>query len=124
MVLFARKSRGGGNWDNVTSDTLEDLAFPADLVAEILDGADEVSVWEIDDPPGPELKILVAALHPQDATNLSDMTFRIISDWKVRQLGLNMAKTLGQSLDHQLNKSGKHWIIKTSNVGDAIKLAK
>jgi hypothetical protein len=124
MALFARKS-SGGNWDNVSKDTLEDLTFPADVLADILDSANEISVWEVDDPPGPELNILAAALHSQEAPNLSDMTFRFISDWRVKQkLGFGMKKTQGDSVDSQLNKAGKHWVIEISAVGDAIQLAK
>ena len=35
-----------------------------------------------------------------------------------------MRQTPGDSLDRQLNREGKHWIIKVETVGDAIKLAK
>jgi hypothetical protein len=65
MALFARKSVGG-NWDKISNETPEDLSFPADVLADTLDGANEVSVWEINDPPGDELDILAAALHSQE----------------------------------------------------------
>jgi len=35
-----------------------------------------------------------------------------------------MHQTRGESLDPQLNKANKHWVIKINSVGDAIKLAK
>jgi hypothetical protein len=124
MALFARKSRSG-NWDNVTDQTLEDLTFPSDVLADVLDGENEVSVWEVEDPPGPALDQIAAALHTQTANNLSEMTFRFISDWCVKtKLGLTMRKTPGISLDTKLNSGGTHWIIQISTVGDAIRLAK
>jgi len=66
MVWFLRKS-SRGNWDSITSETAEDLEFPADVLSDILDEENEVSVWEIDDPQGPELNVVVAALHSRAA---------------------------------------------------------
>jgi hypothetical protein len=124
MPLFVRKSRSG-SWDGVTDQTPEDLTFPADVLADVLDGQNEVSVWEVDDLKGPELDHIVAALHAPTAQNLSDVTFRVVSDWYVKtKLGLRMSKTPGTSLDPTLNRSGKHWVIEIDTVGDAIKLAK
>src|SRR5437667_60629 len=62
MALFVRQSRGG-NWDSVDGGTPEDLSFPADVVADVLDTGGETSVWEFADLDDPELKRLVAALH-------------------------------------------------------------
>jgi hypothetical protein len=102
------------------------MTFPSDVLADLLDGANEISVWEIgDDANGPEVDHLVAALHSQGAQNLSDMTLRVISDWKIKtDLHLNMRKTRGDSVDSELNKANKHWVIDVATVGDAIKLAK
>lgn len=124
MALFVRKSRSRGNWDNINNETPEDLAFPADVLADVLDSANELSVWEVNDPPGSELEIIAAALHYHSATDLSDMTFRVISDWKLKQLGLEIIRTPGDSVDSQLNKSGKHGIVRVNTIGDAISLAK
>jgi hypothetical protein len=122
MVLLFARVCGSGNWDSVNSETPEDLTFPADVLADVLDHVNEVSVWQIDNPPGIELEILAAAIQPPHAGTLSDKTFRIISDWKIDQLGLKMRQTAGDSLDSRLK--GKHNIIQVNTAGEAIKLAK
>ncbi|HZP76599.1 MAG TPA: hypothetical protein VFB45_10685 [Pseudolabrys sp.] len=123
MALFARKSRGG-NWESLTADGPFDLSFPTDVLADMLDGANEVSVWRVEDPPGVELEILAAALHAKSVENLTDVTFRFISDWQVKEkLRLQMRQTPGESVDTPLNKSGAHWVIETNCVDDAIRLA-
>jgi hypothetical protein len=131
--LFARISTGG-NWDTITDETPEDSTFPADVLADILKGGNEVSVWEVAHAPsqkeldaqdlGPALDRLAAALHSEHAGDLSEVTFRIISDWKIKQLHLPMAKEHGASVDADLNRTEKHWTIQINTVGDAIKLAK
>lgn len=121
MALFVRKSRIG-DWDRVTKETPEDGTFPADVLADILEGGNEVSVWEFDSEQ--ELDVLIAALHSPEANDLSDMTFRFISDWKIKDLGLTKRKTQGDSVDPLLNKAGKHWVIEVNTVQEAIKLGK
>ena len=121
MVFFARKC-GSANWAGITEETPEDLTFPADVLADILDVANEVSVWQVEDHDGSEVEILAAALHSPNAGNLSDMTFRFISKWRLDQLGLKMKQTMGDSVDNKLK--GKHWVIEINTAGEAIKLAK
>lgn len=85
MAIFVRKSRRG-DWDRVAADTPADLAFPANVLADILDNENEVSVWEVSDPPAAaELDTIVAALHARNVSNLTDVTLRVISDWKVKR---------------------------------------
>jgi hypothetical protein len=121
MAFFARKC-GSGNWDSITKETPEDLAFPADVLADLLGAANEVSVWEVDDADGPEVEILAAALQRPNVGSLSDVTFRFISKWRLDQLGLRMRQTTGDTVDNAVK--GKHWLIETKTVEDAIKLAK
>ncbi|QOZ66574.1 hypothetical protein WN72_09450 [Bradyrhizobium arachidis] len=125
MAIFVRKSRRG-DWDRVAADTPADLAFPANVLADILDNENEVSVWEVSDPPAAaELDTIVAALHARNVSNLTDVTLRVISDWKVKkELGLIMKSTRGESLDTKLNGASKHQVIQINSVGDAIALAK
>jgi hypothetical protein len=126
MVWFVRKS-SRGDWDKVTAETPEDLTFPADVLSDILDTENEISVWQVDDLNSPELVSLAAALHSPAAQNLGDVTFRRISDWRIKdkeQLGLQMQETRGDSVDSVLNKAKRHSVIKISTVGDAIRLAK
>lgn len=123
-IVFVRQSKRG-DWEGVTKETPEDLSFPADVLADVFTGGDnEISVWEIDDSNASEMGYVAAALHGATATNLSDMTFRVISQWRVDELNLPVRKTKGESLDNILNGSSKHWIIQIRTVGDAIKLAK
>ncbi|MFT4116547.1 hypothetical protein [Bradyrhizobium sp.] len=123
--LFIRKSRRG-DWDAIKEDTPADLTFPANVLSDILDSENEISVWEVSDPPKPEeLDRIVAALHARNVNNLTDVTFRLISGWRVKtKLGLKMKTTVGLSLDSQLNNAGKHQVIEINSVGDAIELAK
>lgn len=115
--LYVRKSRKG-DWDQVTDETPENLEFPANILADILDNENEISVWEVSDPPTQEeLDAIVAALHPRGIGNLSDVTLRVISGWKVKGLNLAMRKTKGESLDSKLNNAGKHWVIQINTVG-------
>jgi hypothetical protein len=64
----------------------------------------------------------MSARHSPHANNLSDVTFRFVSDWKLNKLGLAKRQTTGDSVDTQLK--GKHWIIEINTVADAIMLAK
>ncbi|MGJ4945134.1 hypothetical protein ACQR1W_31555 [Bradyrhizobium sp. HKCCYLS1011] len=123
MALLARKSTGV-IWDSVTDQTPEDLDFPADVLADLLEGGNEISVWEVADRDGPEMDRVAAALHSPNAQNLSEMTFRFISEWRLNNLGLEKNKEVGTTVDTVLNKAGKHWVIKITKIGDAIKLAK
>jgi len=124
MPLYVRKSRKG-DWDRVAKDTPEEVDFPANVLADLLDNENEISVWEVSDPPGPEIDTIVAALHSRGVSNLSDVTLRVISGWMIKdQLGLGMKQTKGDSLDSKLNGSGKHWVVRTDTVRDVIKLAK
>src|ERR1700722_444860 len=119
--LFVRKSRSIGNWDSVNDQTPEDLNFPADVLADVLDAGNEVSVWEID-PESSELEYLVAALHRSADENLSDVTFRVVSVFVLDELGLRFKSAGGGSLDSKLN--GRHRTIEVGTTSDAIKLAK
>jgi hypothetical protein len=119
--LFLRKSRSTGNWDSVNDETPEDLNFPADVLADVLDMGNEVSVWELD-PESPEMDYLVAALHRPTDENLSDATFRVLSAWRLDKLGLKLKNAKGVSLDSKLN--GVHRVIEVNTVSDAIRLAK
>ncbi|WP_439375381.1 hypothetical protein [Bradyrhizobium sp. DASA03120] len=126
--LFIRKSRRG-DWDKVDPGAAADLSFPADVLSDILDEENEVSVWEVDEALDPgEVDVIAAALHNRGVGNLSDVTLRVISEFKVkdkdRGLGLAMKTTKGESLDRVLNKAGKHHVIVIKSVGDAIELAK
>ena len=124
MAIFVRQSRIG-NWDNISSETLEETTFPADVLADLLSNEAQISFWQFDDIDSPEMDRLVAALHAQNTQNLSDMTFRVITDWRIKeQLGFRMNQTQGDSLDATLNKSGRHWTVTIVSVLDAIKLAK
>ena len=68
---------------------------------------------------------IVAALHLPPVDNLSEMTFRIISDFRLDRLGLKKRQSGGTSLiDTGLNASGTHWIIMTPTVREGILLAK
>jgi hypothetical protein len=104
MSLFVRQSRGG-NWDSVT-----------------IEG--QTSIWEVDSLVSPEMGRLVAALHSSGAQGLSDMTFRVVSDWRLNKLGLKKKKTAGESSDTALNRASRHWTIEIKTVDDAIRLAK
>jgi|ERR1700733_4749201 len=119
--LFVRKSRGVGNWDGVDSQTAEDLNFPADVLSDVLDAGNEVSIWEVD-PQSTDMDYLVAALHRKTEENLSDVTFRVISDWRIKQLNFKMKNATGGSLDPKLN--GCHRVVEVSTVLEAIQLAK
>lgn len=131
--LFARLSTGG-DWDAITDKTLEDSTFPADVLADILNAGNEVSVWEIAQAQNqkeldaqdldPALDRLAAALHSEHAADLSEVTFRIVSGWKIERLGLQMKQEHGTSVDSELNKADKHWTIQIKTVGNAIQLAK
>jgi hypothetical protein len=123
-AVYVRKSRKG-DWDKV-ADTPADLTFPANVLADILDNENEISVWEVSEPPKEEaLQTIVAALHARGISNLSDVTLRVISGWKIKtDLQLVMKTTKGESLDSKLNNAGKHSVIQIDSVGDAIKLAK
>lgn len=123
--VYVRKSRKG-DWDQVTGDAPEDLMFPANVLADILDNENEVSVWQVSDPPtSEELDTIVAALHARGVSNLSEVTLRVISGWKVKDdLKLTMKTTKGESLDSKLNGAGKHAVIQINTVSDAIKLAR
>jgi hypothetical protein len=131
--LYARKSVGG-NWDVINDETPEDATFPADVLADVLEGKNEVSVWEVAQAAnqkeleaqdiGPALNTLAAALHSEHAHDLSDVSLRLVSDFGIKRLGLSMRQELGTSVDTGLNKSGNHWIIQVNTAGDAMKLAK
>ncbi|MEY9466330.1 hypothetical protein ABH973_006743 [Bradyrhizobium ottawaense] len=124
-TVFVRKSRRG-DWDKVTDQTAVDLSFPANVLSDILDDENEISVWEVsEDLDAEELDLIVAALHGRNTGSLSEVTLRVISGWKVKtDLKLTMKKTKGGSLDEKLNSAGKHEVIQISTVGEAIALAK
>jgi hypothetical protein len=120
--FYIRQSRGG-NWDNVVAETPEDTSFPADVLADIYDLHGQVSVWEVETLNAPEVGYLAAALH-SGLGKLSDVTLRVVSDWRLTELGLKKKGSAGGSLDNVLNKSGKHWEIVTPTVKETIILAK
>ncbi len=120
--FFVRQSRGG-NWDAVSAETAEDTSFPADVLADIYDLQGRISVWEIDTLESPDVDFLVAALH-SGYGKPSEVTFRFVSEWRLKEVGLTKQKSRGGCLDSELNKSGKHWEIHTPTVKEAIVLAK
>jgi hypothetical protein len=123
MSLFIRQSRSG-DWRAIDRNTSEDMNFPADVLWDVLDRDRETSVWQFENLDEPEFHRLVAALNPRNTEQLVDMTFRAISDQQIEQIALEKRQTRGGTLDDELNKSSRHWIIKVNTVGEAIRLAK
>jgi hypothetical protein len=109
-------------WDSISDSTPEDLNFPCEVVGELIDSQMETSVWEVTDLDAPEINHLLAALHSPNAKNLSEMTFRFVSAWRLDQIGLTKRTTTGNSLDSNLNK--KHFVIEIRSLRDLLKLAK
>jgi len=133
MPFYVRLIKGD-EWDSVSSTTGEDTSFPATVLTDVLDTQGETSVWAIPalqtdnrkpNLEGREMARIVAALHLPPVDNLSEMTFRIISDFRLDRLGLKKRQSGGTSLiDTGLNASGTHWIIMTPTVREGILLAK
>jgi hypothetical protein len=131
MPILVRLSKSNG-WDKVTKDSIEDTSFPADVLADCVDIESDISVWQVHDgnpqeldPNLPQLVRVAAALHHSTDQKLSDMTFRVVSEWRLKQTGLKKRQTKGDSpLDSGLNASSTHWSITIAAVADAIKLAK
>ena len=48
----------------------------------------------------------------------------MVSRHKLKEIGLKVKQTKGDSLDVELNASGKHWVVQIETVTDAILLAK
>ena len=123
--LFVRQSRGG-DWDSVSESTAEDLNFPADVLADVVDTDCQISIWEVSGLDAPEVDFLVPALVPRSATGFSQITFRFISDWKLETIGLKGKKrqAVGGCLDHSLNRQAMHWHLEIQTIRDAIVFAK
>jgi hypothetical protein len=122
-TLFVRQSRQG-DWGRINDTTPEDTSFGIDVLSDIVNFECETSVWQVDSRDDAEVDRLTAALHQRSTKRLSDITFRFVSEWQIKQLGLTKKQTRGDSLDDVLNGSGKHWIIETPSVRHAILLAK
>src|SRR5947207_10372239 len=106
MPFYVRLIKGD-EWDSVSSTTGEDTSFPATVLTDVLDTQGETSVWAIPalqtdnrkpNLEGREMARIVAALHLPPVDNLSEMTFRIISDFRLDRLGLKKRQSGGTSL--------------------------
>jgi hypothetical protein len=121
--FFVRQSRVG-IWDSVSETTAADLTFPVDVLLDVIDADCETSIWEIEKLDSPEVDYLVPALVPRSNSSFPEIRFRFISSWKLEQLGLTKRKTVGTSLDDQLNEKSMHWVVEISTVDEAIRFAK
>jgi hypothetical protein len=121
--FYIRQSRVG-NWDVILDSTPEDLAFPADILADIVDPNCETSVWEVASLDSADIDYLVPALIPRSASNFTEIKLRIISGWKLDNLGLKKKMTTGTSLDSVLNKKNIHYVVDIATAKAAIIFAK
>jgi hypothetical protein len=94
------------------------------VLADVLDLDRETSIWRVDALDAPEIKYIIAALHQESAVNLSDMTLRFVSEWRLQKIGVTKKQLRGECLDSTLNNGGRHWVVTVNTVEDAIKFAK
>lgn len=121
--FYMRQSRSG-DWSKVSESSPEDGTFPADVIADIINLVCQTSVWQVESLDAPEVNYLVAGLVSRNATAFQEMKFRFISEGRLKSFGLRKFQTTGECLDRDLNKSGKHWVIETPTLRDAIIFAK